>query len=202
MFWRAPAFALVLLASACGPSEFASSAAAKSSSVSTIHLAENKVIFAPGDFLRSIEQAGLKVPEYLEQHSGNEPREVSAPFWQPSRADFEQAYAALEELFEHGTVFRRANNHYGTLPSGTIVPPNVAPATRAKLSDFGVQAVGVTLGKPRDPPAKAILLRGACQREDLATHWVIVFDGGGCFFEAAYEPQAKAFDWFEFDGGF
>jgi hypothetical protein len=68
------------------------------------------------------------------------------------------------------------------------------------LRDYHVQFQGISSGKSRQ-----VKLAGACQVNGatsamLTRAWLIVHDGGDCYFEAIYDPATKKFLRFMFNG--
>jgi hypothetical protein len=78
-----------------------------------------------------------------------------------------------------------------------------SPAQERKapsIAEYTVQFQGRLRGS-----GKSVLLRGSCDAEgissrDLGRQWRIVFDGGPCYFTATYDPSAKQFLSFIFNG--
>jgi hypothetical protein len=67
------------------------------------------------------------------------------------------------------------------------------------VGDYRVQYQGaVKDGK------KLVRLMGACRTDpgqgDPAAQWLVVFDGGTCYYRAEYDPATKAFVYFAFNG--
>ena len=70
------------------------------------------------------------------------------------------------------------------------------------MSDFTVQYQGVVI----DNNVRLVRLNGACAAmgrspQALRDSWLIVFDGGTCYFQATYDPATKRIVSFQFNAG-
>ena len=102
------------------------------------------------------------------------------PYWLPSPPLIQEAERALAR-----EVSARKALEY---------PEDLQP-----LSIYGIQYLGVKHdGRP------LIYANGFCDWEPLGVNpdsaWVTVYDGGPCYFQARYSPEAKQIEWLSFNG--
>ena len=76
----------------------------------------------------------------------------------------------------------------------------VGSPVRARLHEYTIQYQGVSSGG-----ARAVRLMGACNtngasERSLSEAFHQVFDGGKCYFDAAYDPEEKRFTSLRFNG--
>jgi hypothetical protein len=107
--------------------------------------------------------------------------EVTAPFWTPSPTDVAAAEAALRNYLE--TRGDRAAN-----------------AIAVKLDTYRRQYLGDSPGGNR-----SILINAFCNgylkhEPDWHRSFVIVLDGGDCFFRARFDPRTSTIEMFEVNG--
>ena len=78
-----------------------------------------------------------------------------------------------------------------------MVGLEAAPGPRIELKTYNVQLAGVTISGRR-----TILMQGMCQTyHDWKTRWYQAYDGGSCYFGAAYDLGERKILWLEFNQG-
>lgn len=75
-----------------------------------------------------------------------------------------------------------------------------SPSRRVDLSRYTIQYQGLNGDDGRHVRLSGMCDRASVGQRDLAAQFVVVLDGGKCYFDATYDPERSSFTAFKFHG--